>query len=432
MARPALDLDRATVRLGDRERRRQPEADALAGRVLVLARRRRTVRTAAPDPSAAMPGPASITLQRTSPVATWRTRTVTRPPSGENLRAFDTRFSRARSSRGRSPKTCGPGPVGRVDRRAPGRAGRPAGGRRDTTAEARSVASNRRSWSRMDPDRNRARSRMSPISRCIRSALRSMVSSIAVRCSSVGWELGSSSRPVLVRTTVSGVRSSCAMVDSRSVRRRSTSWRTADASVRQAAIRRPAGRGSSARTCDPRRGRRGRARARPARRAGPRRCRRAGRRRDRRSAVRGRAALATGAIRRSAARLSGDPSATEDVTHAGYGASDRGTSRPDPERGTDPTIRPGRRLDRQRIGRVHDARASSRTSYEHEHGPPTTQPAQQNGRPTWNSGRPAISSSQVTQLSVHGRGRSWRPRSAAWIHAPRTLGTSPEARRERG
>ena len=42
-------------------------------------------------------------------------------------------------------------------------------------------------------------------------------------CSSVGSLSGSSSRPTLVRTAVSGVRSSWAMVESRSVRRLSSS-----------------------------------------------------------------------------------------------------------------------------------------------------------------------------------------------------------------
>ena len=58
-----------------------------------------------------------------------------------------------------------------------GRAGPRAGATADTSDAASSVASKRRSWSRIEPDRNRARSRMSPMSRCMRSALRSMVSS---------------------------------------------------------------------------------------------------------------------------------------------------------------------------------------------------------------------------------------------------------------
>ena len=37
------------------------------------------------------------------------------------------------------------------------------------------------------------------------------------------------------------------------------------------------------------------------------------------------------------------------------------------------------------------------------HGPPATQPAQQNGSPTWNSAQPTISPSQETQVN----GRSW-------------------------
>ena len=34
------------------------------------------------------------------------------------------------------------------------------------------------------------------------------------------------------------------------------------------------------------------------------------------------------------------------------------------------------------------------------HGPPTTQPAQQKGRPTWNVGEPVIEPSQDTQMNV--------------------------------
>ncbi len=59
---------------------------------------------------------------------------------------------------------------------------------------------------------------MSSTTRCIRVALRSIVSS-SVRCSSaLGSTRGSSSSPTLVRTAVSGVRSSWAIVDSNSVR----------------------------------------------------------------------------------------------------------------------------------------------------------------------------------------------------------------------
>ena len=59
---------------------------------------------------------------------------------------------------------------------------------------------------------------------CIRSAFRSIVSSIVRRCSAVGSDDGSSSSPVSVRITVIGVRSSCAMMDSKSVRSRSRSF----------------------------------------------------------------------------------------------------------------------------------------------------------------------------------------------------------------
>ena len=38
------------------------------------------------------------------------------------------------------------------------------------------------------------------------------------------------------------------------------------------------------------------------------------------------------------------------------------------------------------------------SSYEQLHGPPATQPEQQNGRPTWKTALPTISTSQVTQV----------------------------------
>ena len=66
---------------------------------------------------------------------------------------------------------------------------------------------------------------------CIRSAFRSIVSSIVRRCSAVGSEAGSSSRPVSVRITVIGVRSSWAMIDRKSVRIRSRSFMGTAASV---------------------------------------------------------------------------------------------------------------------------------------------------------------------------------------------------------
>ena len=109
--------------------------------------------------------------------------------------------------------------------------------------------------------------------RCIRSALRSMVSSIAVRCSSVGREVGSSSSPVLVRTTVNGVRSSCAIVERRSVRRRSTSLRTVRRVGRQAVIDHLLAKAREHVRSGRRHGPLERARATRAPRADPRRCR---------------------------------------------------------------------------------------------------------------------------------------------------------------
>ena len=66
---------------------------------------------------------------------------------------------------------------------------------------------------------------------CIRSALRSIVSSIVRRCSSEGSDAGSSNSPVSVRITVIGVRSSWAMIDRKSVRIRSRSFNGTAASV---------------------------------------------------------------------------------------------------------------------------------------------------------------------------------------------------------
>ena len=136
-------------------------------------------------------------------------------------------------------------------------------------------------------------------------------------------------------------------------------------------------------------------------------------------------ALATGAIRRRAARLSGDPSATEDVTCAGYGASVVAII------ATARVLRRGWASARTRsvdvldlVEQVVGARAR----------PPTTQPAQQNGRPTWNSARPAISTSQLAQMSGGrvGSGGASGYLVGAWIHARRTLGRSPEGPREHG
>jgi hypothetical protein len=64
------------------------------------------------------------------------------------------------------------------------------------------------------------------------------------------------------------------------------------------------------------------------------------------------------------------------------------------------------------------------------HGPSATQPAQQNGRPTWNTGVVVISASQVTQVkgsSVAGR-RMQSPWRAAGRHPdPRPIdrGSAP-------
>ena len=66
---------------------------------------------------------------------------------------------------------------------------------------------------------------------CIRSALRSIVSSIVRRCSADGSDAGSSNSPVSVRITVIGVRSSWAMIDRKSVRIRSRSFIGTAASV---------------------------------------------------------------------------------------------------------------------------------------------------------------------------------------------------------
>ena len=68
---------------------------------------------------------------------------------------------------------------------------------------------------------------------CIRSAFRSIVSSIVRRCSAVGSDAGSSSKPVSVRITVIGVRSSCAMIERKSVRIRSRSFMGTAASVQE-------------------------------------------------------------------------------------------------------------------------------------------------------------------------------------------------------
>ena len=96
---------------------------------------------------------------------------------------------------------------------------------------AMATASNRRNWRAMLPVRKRARSRMSPTRRCIRSALRSIVSTSVRCCSGVGSLSSASSRPAQVRIAVSGVRSSWAMVADRSVRSVSSSRRRVSSSA---------------------------------------------------------------------------------------------------------------------------------------------------------------------------------------------------------
>lgn len=77
------------------------------------------------------------------------------------------------------------------------------------------------------------------------------------------------------------------------------------------------------------------------------------------------------------------------------------------------------------------------------HGPPATQPEQQNGRPTWKTAFPAISISQETQVKgysvlkrrirnlVKGRVGPKRREAVPWTCAQK-LPMAPEALWERG
>ncbi len=147
---PAPDLDRAAVRLGDRERRRQAQADPLVRVRAGRCGRRRTARTAVPGPRAEIPGPSSVTVQRVVPSGDWLTATPMRPSGGANRCAFETRLTRACSSRRWSPNTrtrrAGRLEVDRLAALTGQRAGSMA-----TAASASSVASNWRSWRRIAP-----------------------------------------------------------------------------------------------------------------------------------------------------------------------------------------------------------------------------------------------------------------------------------------
>ena len=105
-AEAALDLDRAAVRLGDRERARAGRGRRRSAPCRDRAGRRRTARTGTPGPPSGMPGPSSVTDQRTRPSRrSGPAGARSRPSSGANRWALATRLSRARSRRGRSPKT---------------------------------------------------------------------------------------------------------------------------------------------------------------------------------------------------------------------------------------------------------------------------------------------------------------------------------------
>ncbi len=216
-ARFGLDVDGPAVRFGDRQRDREPESRAGPARVArrreepleescpVLGRDARPTVLDAPDDVVAVDG------QR-------------QPDGGARRRELDARSTagsagpvRAADGR-RTPRSGRRAREGRAAARGPG-AGWPAP---MPASRARPTPSKRRAWSVSVPDRKRARSSTSVTRRCMRSALRAIRSRSCARAASSGRMPGSRRRPTEVRTAVRGVRSSWAMVDSRSVRRRSS------------------------------------------------------------------------------------------------------------------------------------------------------------------------------------------------------------------